>query len=285
MNNCNIVKDLIPLVAEDIASEESCNLVHDHINSCSECKETWESINDIGFTSEHESETIPIKKVRDKIKADKNRSILAIGLLITYVLLSIFQFLTRPILLPVDRAIVGYEEKDGNIILTLGKEVTGFNMTTLQTDPNSKVQSLSLMAWTNRIDKYMPDRNEANYLIDQTKRSTIYYVSENEVDTIIGTYNTPTSQKTLPRLALNLYVRLAIILSLVGTSLFVLTKLKYLKYLSTFTISYVISHLLVVGYNGSSYQMVRDFSIIIILACILTIAIILLFQIRNKDLT
>lgn len=281
MNNCNIVKDLMPLVSENIASEESCNLVHDHIKTCSECKKVWDSINDFGFTNELESETIPIKNVRDKINADKKRSNLAIGLILTYFLLIIFQFLTRPILLPVDRAIVGYEEKGGNIILTLGKEVAGVNLTTLQTDPDSPKRSYSLTAWTNRIDKYMPERNETNYLIEQTKSDTIYYVSENEVDTVLGTFNNPTNKKTLPRLALNFYVKLAGFVFVTAALLAVFTKKKWLFYTAIFGFSYILTHFLVVGINGSSYQMTKDFLTILFLSVLLATSLIKMNKIRE----
>lgn len=46
--NCEIVKDLIPLVADNIASEESKKFVENHCETCDECKkELWIAKQDI----------------------------------------------------------------------------------------------------------------------------------------------------------------------------------------------------------------------------------------------
>ena len=37
-NNCNIIKDLLPLYAEDLLSDESRELVENHLKCCEECK-------------------------------------------------------------------------------------------------------------------------------------------------------------------------------------------------------------------------------------------------------
>ena len=36
--NCDMIKDLLPLYADDVCSEESRKAVEEHINSCPDCK-------------------------------------------------------------------------------------------------------------------------------------------------------------------------------------------------------------------------------------------------------
>lgn len=51
--SCDMIFDLIPLVKDGIASDDSIKIVHDHIKSCDHCKaefETFETI-DMGSTS------------------------------------------------------------------------------------------------------------------------------------------------------------------------------------------------------------------------------------------
>lgn len=46
--SCDVILDLIPLVKDGVASDESCRIVNEHIKSCKKCKaefETFESIN------------------------------------------------------------------------------------------------------------------------------------------------------------------------------------------------------------------------------------------------
>ena len=42
--NCNIIRDLLPLYAEDLLSEDSRALVENHLEGCEECKQELESI-------------------------------------------------------------------------------------------------------------------------------------------------------------------------------------------------------------------------------------------------
>ena len=36
---CSVIRDLLPLYTENLASEESMNLVKDHLADCSACRE------------------------------------------------------------------------------------------------------------------------------------------------------------------------------------------------------------------------------------------------------
>lgn len=84
--NCDIVRDLIPLVADNIASEESKKFVENHCETCEECKkELWIARQDI--TTE-KSETVvtevweSIEKKQRKKKVKKAVEIFIIGILV-----------------------------------------------------------------------------------------------------------------------------------------------------------------------------------------------------------
>ena len=42
MNKCNVIKDLLPLYADEVCSEDSREMVEEHISSCDECKQELE---------------------------------------------------------------------------------------------------------------------------------------------------------------------------------------------------------------------------------------------------
>lgn len=65
--SCDIILDLIPLVKDGVASQESANLVHDHIKGCGSCKAEFDSFESISM------ETPSIKD--EKIIFDIKRSI------------------------------------------------------------------------------------------------------------------------------------------------------------------------------------------------------------------
>lgn len=42
MNKCNVIKDLLPLYADEVCSEDSRKMVEEHLSSCKECKQELE---------------------------------------------------------------------------------------------------------------------------------------------------------------------------------------------------------------------------------------------------
>lgn len=57
--NCNIIRDLLPLYAEDLLSEDSRALVENHLVGCEECKQELESIkNDIKIPTPYDQTKI-----------------------------------------------------------------------------------------------------------------------------------------------------------------------------------------------------------------------------------
>ncbi|MCR5809149.1 MAG: zf-HC2 domain-containing protein [Clostridiales bacterium] len=54
--NCNVVKDLMPLLIDDCCSEESAKLVKDHIEKCEECRKEYAEM-----TSAENAITYPAK--------------------------------------------------------------------------------------------------------------------------------------------------------------------------------------------------------------------------------
>ncbi|MBO5089126.1 MAG: zf-HC2 domain-containing protein, partial [Lachnospiraceae bacterium] len=43
-NTCNVVRDLMPLYVDDMLSEESKQLVEEHIEQCEACKEEYRTM-------------------------------------------------------------------------------------------------------------------------------------------------------------------------------------------------------------------------------------------------
>ena len=43
-NNCEVIKDLLPLYSDGVCSEESRKIVAEHISQCSECMDELEKM-------------------------------------------------------------------------------------------------------------------------------------------------------------------------------------------------------------------------------------------------
>ena len=81
--SCNIIRDLFPLYHDDVCSEESRELIEEHIKTCDECKSELEKysveikgVNCMNSKANIE-EAMPISNIAKKWKRDKKTSFLA----------------------------------------------------------------------------------------------------------------------------------------------------------------------------------------------------------------
>lgn len=93
MKNCGIVKDLLPLYAENMASDETGAFVREHLETCEDCRRALDAMK----APVAADPAAPLKSVR---KAVKKRSWLIAGLiacLVAALLVGLFARLTKPI--------------------------------------------------------------------------------------------------------------------------------------------------------------------------------------------
>ena len=95
MKDCGIVKDLLPLVAEELASEESTAFVKEHLKTCADCKAALDAM-------QAPVETEPAAPLKTVRKAVKRRGWLIAGLiacLVAALIFGVFARLTKPIVI------------------------------------------------------------------------------------------------------------------------------------------------------------------------------------------
>ena len=73
--NCNIVRDLLPLYVEKMLSADSQAFVEEHLKDCEDCRKELESLkqgdSSVSMVKDHTDEAIPIKKVKKKLSKKK----------------------------------------------------------------------------------------------------------------------------------------------------------------------------------------------------------------------
>lgn len=132
MKDCGIVKDLLPLYAEDMASEESAAFVKTHLETCEDCRKAFEEMK----TPVKAEPAAPLKTVR---KAVKKRGLLIAGLiacLVAALLLGAFARLTKPI--PVtssDEAFDTAEIRRKSVQIVEGKDIHLKNVAIVTPNP------------------------------------------------------------------------------------------------------------------------------------------------------
>ncbi|QUH18492.1 zf-HC2 domain-containing protein [Alkaliphilus sp. B6464] len=293
---CNVIKDILPLYVENLASYDSCTVVEEHLISCNECKKELDAM------KSHETPPIdidisPLKKIKSTIRQKRLQAILSsimITLIICFVAIA---FLTAPEYLLYKEGLVSFVESDNGTILALfNDEVSGYDINVYPSQRGEgNVYHISTWnnIWNRNISKITSNiaiLNPNGEPID----AVYYYTTDGNSDSLIyGKDQHPSGGLvTLPRLFLAYYLLIAI--TLTTLCILILAIFRRYKRITNATrkiiflpISYILGHLLIKGFTTISYSATRDFYAILLVMIPLYIVFLFAFNIimehkRNK---
>lgn len=97
-NECNIIRDILPLYIEDIVSQDTFAFVEEHLSDCAECRAELESMKQsyslkrtYGDNSvERGNEVVPLKVLKRKMRNRKIRTIMLTSVTAVAIVCSIF---------------------------------------------------------------------------------------------------------------------------------------------------------------------------------------------------
>lgn len=197
-----------------------------------------------------------------------------------------------------------------SISVNLLKPVSGTKVTSTQ-DPDSGKTVYFITAWRTPLDTWCGTfdvsdtgdhaQREANALLDAlgetesartlftldaTNCTAIYYSPNNGQDDVLLCGSRSGGVISLPRLALGYYVLLSLTPFItLGIAFFICRRKKAgkaLGYLALAPASYLAGHLLVKGFTTTSYQMQRDFSLIVFAAVLIYSAVLLALSLLRQ---
>ncbi len=290
--NCSLIKDLLPLYIDDVISEESRIFIKNHLDECKECKNEFERLTDNSnfpaIMNNGNSDMENIINFKNKIRKDKRISVLIAILIIMIFIITNFAHLTK-------RDYIDYPYSNMDITTSSEGIVTlsflgAYELYEIEED----VYYLSL--YTSDFLYFAKDIKYQSITVNPNGEGikTIYYVSnsgrENQViygKDLDGEYS---GSVILQRMVLNYYFTTAIagtIILCIATLIF--KKNKNLKniisILALLPFSYIIGHILIMGWNSASYQTSVDFIFIIILTVfIYSLLLILINKYKIKKI-
>ena len=233
--SCNVMDDLLPLYAENMVSEDTTNLVRDHLAACSVCREKMKAY-PAKEQQMHQS-LDKLEKLERRIRSRRINAALFAFLLTATLLLSVGAWLISPVYLTLEEADVKVFQgdsvdfvydvaKDGKLTYIGKIPESDENIMTLHfggnvqhvsesrsVDSENGVVSLTITASCRRIDQLL-SRNQPNGFTysREIDFSRLYYASyDGREDTLLWGSEPTYGVQTLPRLALGYYVIIAII--------------------------------------------------------------------------
>lgn len=296
--DCGIVRDLLPLYAEDICGEETKLAVEEHLKRCADCRARLEDMKASDSTAPVSA--LPLKAVSKKIRKNRHRAVVLALCTLLFFVTAYYGRIKQPDPIP-------YSE---DFFFSFTKDESGIWMQYDEILSILSIEGRGMIdgdyAFTMFFEKArtvptlyddLPDppwqakRNYGNiatgtilFPSPEDTQVLIYYANPEGPATLLYG-NSPSDSfgfAVLPRLAQNYYVIamgvLFLFLALLSLIFWLLKKPKagrILMYISSFPLSYVISHFAVKGTSQISWDILLDLRYILIAAAFASATMIL----------
>ena len=278
--NCEIIRDVLPLYTENIASDPTKRMVEEHVASCEECRNKLDLMKkELKIPADHSTNgMIRIKKQMGK----KNVQIAIFsGLIVLVMAILMIIYLNSPISLGCNKDRIAIEPNmDGSVSITLGEEVAGYRVESLD-DTGS---SYDITCWNTLWNQYVSNAGTRTIVIKPQNTAKeikqIYYYSEQTKesgDVLLYSSEEATRQVegmvSLPRLVLNYYFIISMILTVIGGILCFVTRKRDKKRIclriTMIPLAYLLSSILVLRGKGDTYNSAFYFSSILMVSIVL----------------
>lgn len=287
-NECNIVRDLLPLFIENLLSKESAEFVSRHLKDCQACQSEYKTMSEPSIPMK-DTDIAPLKRIKKKLFVKRIQTILLTAALILALTLSVFGFLSAPKYYPYSSDLLDVTMVDnGAVIISFDEKVTGYRI--VQADaPIGEDHVYHIEAWTTVWDTLFLERGR-QYAVIESKNSgpvLIYYVQNYKDGTttaedvlIYGDSSISSGGAiSLPSLSPGYLLILACVLLVICiVALAILRKQKkarlWLERITLFPLAYGIGHFCVLQFKMSSYSAMRDFFLIILIAILIYCAML-----------
>lgn len=288
-NECNIIRDILPLYAENMVSEDSADFIEEHLNHCERCQAELKMLK-VPLTLSMDTDKEPLKIIKKKMYRKKVQTVLLTTVLALAIMIALIAYLTAPNYIRYNDSLLSVSENtDGSVIVSFSDEVTGYKLNR-EKAAEAERAIYHIEAWFTLWDKLFFQKGTQSALIspDADLPITVFFTqnySQNShamEDVLI--YGESTVSKnggamSLPGLELGYWLTINAILFAVGCAMWFLFKKKkrivvWIERFLFLPFSYIIGHICVLGFNTVSYSEQRDISIIVLIGLFIYCALL-----------
>lgn len=297
-NDCNIVRDILPLFVEGMVSEDTSAYVNEHIKSCAECTSALKRLGQPGTVSINKSsggDASALLSLRRKLVNMKIRTALFTAIFAVAVLVSAFSVLSAPNYFAYSGDLLDVIEGPGGLTIVFDEKVTDYSVNSAR-DADASVIYYHIDAWTSALDGLLPGRGARTLVIKAPSDAeyAAFYSQNNGMDDVLiyASENADISGGTraLPRLVLGYYALIiAIVFCALLAAAFIARKRPRarlcIERALIFPASYMLAHIIVMGFSTVSYAAARDFIMILAISVLLYSALLLahsVYRIRKE---
>ncbi|MFT4146529.1 MAG: zf-HC2 domain-containing protein [Mobilitalea sp.] len=262
---CDVIKDLLPLYFENISSDDTRNLVEEHLNNCENCKKELNRLSVSNVISLN-VKAIPLTKIQKTLHKKKLLTILLSVSLTLLIFILAMGYLTSPYFIPYSQDVISITANNTNQITAhIGIPDAYYD---IRISRLSNENHFTIELWTSILGHVSNDVVPRDFILNNYAdpvTSVSYSSNDGSNDVLLyGTNQNPNGGAiTLPRLVLSYYVTIAAVLILFLGIILILVRKSPKTTTLVFRIlvlplSYLLGHLCVKGFNSSSYSVVHD---------------------------
>lgn len=210
--SCNIIRDLLPLYAEELASSDSAGAVREHLQGCEDCRSVLEKLKESPVIIREEP---GLDVVRRGLWKRRLLTALCAVLIVCTVGCWFLSWLTAPIYLD-ERVITNIvDNRDGTVTISMDAAAVGRQTFQVEIDPSPAGETFVI--WTSRWQEYnWSEPIPRPFTITRTvTHNGIYLFTGREGEEDLLIYENPEKYlgggvMTLPRLYLSAYFLFAL---------------------------------------------------------------------------
>lgn len=170
--SCDVIRDLLPLYAEDMVSEDSKKLVDGHLCGCEGCLKELETLKKME-TVPLETDISSLKRVEGAIRRRRILTVMAVMLTVAALVVTAMVWLFTPYTLEKTEAIEGvWVTEDGALAIDYARGVTGKAMQAVMSPDNA-----AKVCNTTRYDWYQAKQVDA-MLAGMTEEEIKTYIAQ-----------------------------------------------------------------------------------------------------------
>lgn len=290
MDNCNVVRDVLPLYAEELVCGDTKELLERHLEHCEGCRAELAKLRKpAGVVPD--TDTAPLECLKRRLRRRRMQAGFFAAVLALLFAVTVFSALTAPKYFPYSEDLLEIAEGPaGSVVIVFDERVTGYSVHK-SFDSRRSAEVYRVSAWNTTWDVYADRRGGQNMVVTPTDGSEvqIYYAqNDGSEDVLIYGQGADPDEGTvtLPRLILLPYFMVALLCfagllavraALRGREAVTL----WLDRLLPLPAAYMLAHLFTKGFSFKTYSPQRDLCFIVLAAMLLycgTLAVISFYR-------
>lgn len=292
---CSIVREILPLFAENMVNEETAEYVKLHLENCEECKEELSNLS-APIVKSVRTNSESLKRIKKQFRRNKLHSLLLMSALMIVFFVSLFSYVTSPNYFSYSEDLMTISDLESNSIrISFNDQVTGYRLSE-EKNPEDSRRIIHIEAWSTIWESVLFRHGDQNAVISLTddRPIAVYYTrscSENH-DSLNGylVYGEPRATQggvvSISGHSIKMGPVIAAILVAILLVIIIVARKKQhsndlLVRLIMAPAAYLLGHFCVMRFSTISCSLMRDLSLIVFVSTVIYCAMLLIWKIHS----